>query len=116
MVIKNGRNGRFYACPNFPACRNTKSILQTVDGVSCPKCGGRVIVRRSKRGRVFYGCENYPECDFNSWDMPAPVKCPDCGGYMVKKRSRSGEQTYQCANPECGKVIPAKEPDDNKEE
>ncbi len=108
MVIKNGRNGRFYACPNFPTCRNTKSILQTVD-CDCPKCGGQVIVRRSRRGRVFYGCENYPECDFNSWDMPVREKCPDCGGYMVLKRNRAGQQTWQCANAECGKVIPAKE-------
>jgi len=75
----------------------------------CPKCGGQVIVRRSRRGRVFYGCENYPECDFNSWDMPVREKCPDCGGYMVQKRNRAGQQTWQCANAECGKVIPAKE-------
>jgi DNA topoisomerase-1 len=105
MVIKNGRNGRFYACPNFPACRNTKSILQKVDAI-CPKCGGQVIVRRSRRGRVFYGCENYPQCDFNSWDMPVNEKCPVCGGYMVKKRNRAGQQVYRCANAECsGEMI-----------
>ena len=103
MVIKNGRNGKFYACPNFPTCRNTKSILQKVDA-NCPKCGGQIIIRHSRKGRVFYGCENYPVCDFNSWDLPVNQKCPKCGSYMVQKKGRNG-LLHVCANPECGETV-----------
>lgn len=85
MVYKMGRFGKFLACPNFPACRNTMPIVRAIDA-HCPKCGGAILVRNTKRGRVFYGCERYPECDFTSWDMPVDDRCPVCGSPMVLKR------------------------------
>lgn len=101
MVIKNGRYGKFLACPNFPECRNTKPIIETID-VDCPKCGASVVVRRSKRGRKFYGCEQYPNCNFISWDMPTNEKCPECGEFMVvKNNKRKNEKTLRCSNKEC---------------
>jgi DNA topoisomerase-1 len=103
MVYKMGRFGTFLACPNYPECKNTKSIVETVD-VPCPKCGHHLIKRRSKKGgRVFYGCEKYPECDFISFVLPAPENCPECGAYMIQKRSPSTNKTvYKCTNKECG--------------
>jgi len=103
MVYKMGRFGTFLACPNYPECKNTKSIVETVD-VPCPKCGHHLIKRRSKKGgRVFYGCEKYPECDFISFELPAPENCPECGAYMLQKRSPSTSKiVYKCTNKECG--------------
>ena len=98
MVVKYGPHGKFLACPGFPDCRNTKPYLEKI-GVSCPKCGKDVILKKTKKGRIFYGCEGYPECDFVSWQKPSTKKCPDCGGYMVIKG-----QKLACANPECGHV------------
>lgn len=100
MVYKMGRYGRFLACPNFPECRNTKPIL-TYISAPCPKCGGRLMEKASKKGRRFYGCERYPDCDFVSWEMPVEDKCPECGGYMVEKRGRKGEKWHLCANENC---------------
>ena len=100
MVIKMGRFGKFLACPNFPECRNTKPILEEVDA-DCPKCGGAIVQRKSKKGRKFYGCEKYPECDFVSWDLPVREKCPDCGSFMVQKNTAS-EKKVKCTNKECG--------------
>lgn len=101
MVIKTGRYGKFLACPNFPDCRNTKPIMETVD-VDCPKCGGNVVVRRSKRGRRFYGCDQYPECDFISWDMPSKEKCPECNSYMtIKNATKQRAKSLLCSNKEC---------------
>ena len=100
MVYKIGRFGKFLACPNYPQCKNTRPIVQELE-VPCPKCGSKLVVRRSKRGRTFYGCEKYPECDFVSWNMPVKEKCPECGGYMVL-RKRNGVNIHQCANEECG--------------
>lgn len=95
MVYKMGRFGKFLACSGFPDCRNTKPIVKDI-GVTCPKCAkGSIIERRSKKGRVFYGCNLYPECDFVSWDKPAGVPCPSCGGLMVEKRSKAGVK-LQC--------------------
>ncbi len=95
MVYKMGRFGKFLACSGFPDCRNTKPIVKDV-GVNCPKCTkGNVVERRSKRGRIFYGCDQYPGCDFVSWDKPAPKPCPDCGALLVEKRSK-GELVIQC--------------------
>jgi len=95
MVYKMGRFGKFLACSGFPDCRNAKPIVKDV-GVTCPKCKkGRIVERRSKRGRVFYGCDTYPECDFVSWDQPVADPCPDCGELLVKKRTRNGA-TIQC--------------------
>ncbi|WP_027437844.1 type I DNA topoisomerase [Lachnospira multipara] len=98
MVVKYGPHGKFLACPGFPDCRNTKPYLEKI-GVACPKCGKDVILKKTKKGRIFYGCEGYPECDFVSWQKPSTKKCPDCGGYMVIKG-----QKLACANPECGHV------------
>jgi len=96
MVIKYGPHGKFLACPGFPECRNTKPFFEKA-GVSCPICGGEVVLRRTKKGRRYYGCENQPECQFMSWCLPSENKCPECGGYMVHKGSR-----LVCVNETCG--------------
>lgn len=94
MVYKMGRFGKFLACSGFPDCRNTKPIVKDT-GVGCPKCGkGQIVERRSKKGRLFYGCDRYPECEFVSWDKPVAKPCPDCGGMMVEKRSRGNVQWH----------------------
>lgn len=100
MVVKYGRYGKFLACPGYPECKNTKPILDKI-GVECPDCGGDIVRRRSKRGRTFYGCGNFPDCNFVSWDEPVAEKCPDCQGLMVKKYSRQ-KITTRCINKECG--------------
>ncbi len=100
MVYKMGRFGKFLACPNFPACRNTMAILKDT-GATCPNCGGRILERVSKKGRRFFGCEKYPECDFVSWDMPSNEKCPACGGRMVVKRDKKGATYLRCENEQC---------------
>ena len=101
MVYKMGRFGKFLACPNFPACRNTMPIVRAIDA-HCPKCGGAILVRNTKRGRVFYGCERYPECDFTSWDMPVDDRCPVCGSPMVLKRDRKKDISWHvCTNESC---------------
>ena len=92
MVIKLGRYGKFYACSNFPECRNTKAIVKEI-GVACPSCNeGQVIERKSKKNRLFYGCSRYPDCDFTSWDKPIGRKCPKCGKYLVEKKVKGGKQ------------------------
>lgn len=100
MVIKHGRFGDFLACPGYPECKNTKAILEEID-VPCPECGGKILVRRSKKGRRFYGCSNYPECKFVSWAQPANKKCPECGTFMVKKQSKAKGSYLECSNKEC---------------
>jgi len=92
MVYKHGKFGKFLACPGFPECRNTKAIVKEI-GIKCPKCQGEVIEKKTKRGRVFFGCNNFPECDFTSWDRPTADKCPDCGGVMYEKLTR-GKHKY----------------------
>ncbi len=100
MVYKTGRFGEFIACPNYPECKNTKPVVKEID-VPCPKCGGKIIERRSKKGNIFYGCEKYPACDFVSWDMPTKDKCSACGSYLVVKHGR-GRITYKkCSNENC---------------
>ncbi len=97
MVIKLGRYGKFYACSNFPDCRNTKAIVKEI-GVTCPVCHeGQVIERKSKKNRIFYGCSRYPECDFTSWDKPVGRPCPKCGQYLVEKKVKGGKQVV-CIN------------------
>jgi len=97
MVIKMGRYGKFYACSNFPDCRNTKPILKKV-GVTCPDCGeGEVVQRKSKKGRIFFGCERYPDCEFTSWDKPLARNCPKCDSFLVEKRTRTKTQV-KCSN------------------
>ncbi|MBS6734996.1 MAG: type I DNA topoisomerase [Clostridiales bacterium] len=98
MVIKYGPHGRFLACPGFPECRNTKPYLEKI-GVKCPKCGGEIVEKKTKKGRRYYGCENNPQCDFMSWPRPVEKKCPNCGGYMVEKGSK-----LVCADEHCGYV------------
>ena len=98
MVIKYGPHGKFLACPGFPDCRNTKPYLEKI-GVACPQCGKAVVIRKTKKGRKYYGCENNPECDFMSWQKPVEQKCPQCGGYMVEKGSR-----LMCADKACGYI------------
>ncbi|NLO82804.1 MAG: type I DNA topoisomerase [Clostridiales bacterium] len=101
MVIKMGRYGKFLACPNFPECRNTKPLVEKID-VHCPKCGGAIVVRRTKKGKKFYGCDNYPECDFVSWNMPTEKKCPECGSFMIIRRRKNWEEYAVCSNKKCG--------------
>lgn len=97
MVIKLGRYGKFYACSNFPECRNTKPIVKEI-GVTCPKCQkGQVIERKSKKNRIFYGCDRYPDCDFISWDKPIGRNCPKCDHYLVEKKKKGGKQVV-CSN------------------
>ena len=98
MVIKYGPHGKFLACPGFPECRNTKPYLEKI-GVPCPVCGKDVVVRKTKKGRKYYGCEDNPECEFMSWQKPSTEKCPECGGYMVEKGNK-----LVCANEKCGYV------------
>ena len=98
MVIKYGPHGKFLACPGFPECRNTKPYLEKI-GVPCPICGKEIVIRKTKKGRKYYGCENNPECEFMSWQKPSKEKCPECGGYMVEKGNR-----LVCADKECGYV------------
>jgi DNA topoisomerase-1 len=90
LAYKMGRFGKFLACTGFPECRFTKPIVKDV-GVGCPACGeGRIVERRSKKGRIFYGCDRYPDCDFVSWDRPSPRPCPNCAGMLIEKRNKSG--------------------------
>lgn len=105
MVIREGRFGKFLACPNFPKCRNTKPILHPI-GVKCPQCGADILERKSKTGKVFYGCEKYPECDYTTWDKPLNETCPDCGAMMVEHVERNGSKRKFCSNPECSKARP----------
>ena len=100
MVFKMGRYGKFLACPNFPDCRNTKPILNYIEA-ACPACGARMMEKTSRKNRKFFGCENYPECDFVSWEKPVTTPCPQCGGYMVEKRGRKGLVWHLCANETC---------------
>ena len=87
MVIKYGPHGKFLACPGFPECKNTKPYLEKI-GVACPKCGKDIVLRKTKKGRKYYGCEDNPECDFMSWQKPSTEKCPKCGSYMVEKGNK----------------------------
>ncbi len=98
MVIKYGPHGKFLACPGFPDCRNTKPYLEKV-GVPCPVCGKEIVLRKTKKGRKYYGCEDNPDCSFMSWQKPSEKKCPRCGGYMVEKGNK-----LCCGNEQCGYV------------
>ena len=100
MVFKLGRFGKFMACSNFPDCRNTKAIMKLID-VKCPSCeSGEIVERKSKTKRVFYGCNQYPECDFVSWDKPIARPCPKCSALLVEKKLKKGVQ-IQCTNSDC---------------
>ena len=106
MVIKVGKYGKFLACSGFPECRGTKRLVKDTGGI-CPKCGkGRMLERKSSKGRIYYGCERYPDCDFMTWDMPVPTKCPKCGSTMFRK----GSKLY-CAKEGCGYEMPVPKKD-----
>ncbi len=100
MLIKHGRFGKFMACSGFPECRHTESIVEEV-GVDCPVCGGAILALKSKKGRRFYGCNKYPDCQFRSWNKPIAEKCPDCGDILVQKQKRNKDMEAVCHNPEC---------------
>ena len=107
MVIKYGPHGKFLACPGFPECRNTKPYLEKI-GVACPKCGKDIVLRKTKKGRRYYGCEDNPECDFMTWQKPSNKKCPKCGGYMLEKGNK-----LVCGDENCG-YVENRENDENK--
>ncbi len=108
MVVKMGRYGKFIACPGYPECKNILKYVEKT-GVTCPKCGGDVIVKHTKSKRVFYGCSNYPNCDFVSWNEPSNERCPQCGQILYKKKGK--KPTLFCANTDCGysKAVKAEE-------
>lgn len=99
MVVKFGRYGKFIACPGYPECQNIKKFVQEI-GVDCPKCEGKVIVRKTKKGKPFYGCSNYPDCDFVSWTEPTNEKCPQCGDILYKRKGK--KPIMYCAKEGCG--------------
>ena len=103
MVIKYGPYGKFLACPGFPECKNTKPYFEKID-VACPKCGKDIVLKKTKKGRKYYGCIDNPECDFMSWGKPVSQKCPECGGYMVIKGNK-----IACADEKCGYVTENKQ-------
>lgn len=107
MVVKYGPHGKFLACPGFPDCRNTKPYLEKI-GVPCPKCGADVVGRKTKKGRRYFGCIAYPDCDFMSWQKPSSQKCPQCGGAMVEKGSK-----LVCMDEQCGYVESLKKAKEN---
>ncbi|BDR75430.1 type I DNA topoisomerase [Clostridium tetani] len=108
MVVKHGRFGDFLACPGYPECKNTKPIVHQLD-VKCPKCHGEIVLKKSKKGRKFYGCSNYPKCDFVSWFEPVERKCDVCGNYMVKRYTKAKGDYIECSNKECKhKIMPEK--------
>ena len=110
MVVKYGPYGKFLACPGFPDCRNTKPHFEKV-GIPCPVCGGEVVLKKTKKGRKYYGCENNPECEFMSWQKPSTVKCEKCGSYMIEKGKK-----LVCSNKECGFVCGLPEEKENLSE
>ena len=90
LVIRFGRYGKFISCSGFPECKYTEAWLEKI-GVDCPKDGGDIVERRTRKGRIFYGCSNYPECDFTSWKRPIPTPCPNCGGTLVIANKQSAQ-------------------------
>ena len=98
MVIKYGPHGRFLACPGFPDCRNTKPYFEKI-GVECPKCGKDLVMKKTKKGRKYFGCENNPECDFMVWQKPSSEKCPTCGSLLLEKGNK-----LVCMDEQCGFV------------
>jgi len=99
MVVKTGRYGKFLACPGYPGCRNTRRIVESTDGV-CPQCGGAIVAKKSRGGRKFFGCANYPKCDFATWNEPSKELCPRCGKTLFRKKGKNAELI--CLTPGCG--------------
>lgn len=102
MVVRSGKYGKFLACPNYPKCKNIKNIVESVG--KCPRCGGDIVKKHTKNGKVFYGCGSYPECDFMSWELPAPIFCPDCR-HVMRMVVKDGRTRYICTNKECNKTV-----------
>lgn len=98
LVIKNGRNGKFMACPGFPECRNAKPIVEEA-GVNCPKCNGKILIRKTKKKKIYLGCEKYPECDFRTWDKLGEGFCPKCNNFLLKKNGSKNK--VKCSNENC---------------
>lgn len=107
MVIKYGPHGKFLACPGFPECRNTKTYLEKI-GVPCPKCGKDIVIRKTKKGRRYFGCEGNPDCDFMTWQKPSKEVCPSCGGVLLEKGAK-----LVCMDEACGFVTSTKEKKEN---
>lgn len=103
MVVKHGRYGNFLACPGFPDCRNTRPVLKKV-GAACPLCGGEIVERKSKRGKLFYGCEHYPACQFVTWNKPTDKACPECGAVLFEGKGKSNPAAI-CLNPSCSAAV-----------
>lgn len=113
MVIKYGRYGKFLACPGFPECQNAKPFFEDA-GVICPECGGKVLLKKTKKGRMYYGCENHPECEFMSWNKPTGEKCPKCGAFMEEKGKKNPK--IVCSNVKCGYIQENNEEKEENEE
>ena len=99
LVIKTGRFGDFIACSGYPECKNTKPIIKSI-GVKCPSCGNEIVARKSKKGRLFYGCTGYPKCNMVFWNKPVDKPCPKCGSLLTEKKTKKKELV--CSNPDCG--------------
>ncbi|WP_305153839.1 type I DNA topoisomerase [uncultured Clostridium sp.] len=115
MVIKRGRYGTFLACPGYPECHNAKPIVEELE-VPCPKCGGKILAKRSKKGKKFFGCSNYPNCDFVSWNEPIKEACSKCGSYMTAKYSKTKGKYAVCSNAECGNTMPLEDDNEKKDD
>ncbi|MCL1858710.1 MAG: type I DNA topoisomerase [Oscillospiraceae bacterium] len=114
MVIRRGRYGNFYACSNYPKCKNTKPINDEIENANCPVCGAKILRKRGKNKMYFYSCEKYPECKFSVWDMPVKEKCPKCGGLMLHKK---GKDFVYCYNKEsCGYQEKREMPEKDRQE
>ena len=99
MAIKTGRFGDFLACSGYPECKNTKAIVKKI-GITCPDCGGDIVAKRGKSGKIFYGCNNYPSCTRAYWYKPTEKKCPECGELLLERNSRNVKLV--CSNDKCG--------------
>ena len=104
MVYKIGKYGKFLACPGFPKCHNTKAIVVKL-GIVCPVCGGDIVEKKTRTGKPFYGCSNYPKCEFTSWEKPTNEKCPECGGLLFEKVDRLDNKSLVCLNQACSKCV-----------
>ncbi len=112
MVIKFSKFGKFLACPGFPECRNTKSFFEEVPGASCPLCGGAILIKKTKKGRKYYGCANHPDCEFLSWNKPTGEKCPVCSAHLIEKGTK--KRMKACSDTNCA-FTPVELPDEDEE-
>lgn len=113
LVIKNGRFGKFLACPGYPECKFTKAIIYDT-GVPCPKCSGKILRKKSKTGKIFFGCENFPDCDYMTWDEPLKTKCEKCGSNLFRKSGK--RRIIYCPNPDCQKAAAEKKEQNKSKE